>query len=180
MDIATILLYALAVLAVVSGFMLLVTREIVRVAFWLLGSLSGVAGLYVALDADFLAATQVIVYIGGIMVLILFGIMMTNRDRGLRRAEDRGRRSVFTGILVAIGTFIITMAAIAGVTWPMFQPDGAVAPVAGKGAPTTAALGEALLTDYILPFELVSVLLLIVLCGAAYIARRTRGGPSDA
>ena len=165
LDFSLILFWALAVLAVAPGVMILFTRDIVRVAFWLLGSLSGVAGLYVHLGADFLGLTQVLVYIGGVMVLILFGIMMTQRDPSVIEATDVRRRSVLGGIGIALGTFVILAAVITGTGWD--QSAGVPGTV-----PTVRGIGRALLTDYVLPFEIISVLLLLVLCGAAYIARR--------
>lgn len=167
MEFETIVFYALAVMTVLPAFGVMMAGDIVRVAFWLLASLSGVAGLYIMLDADFLGVTQVLVYIGGILVLILFGIMMTHRDPVLvdPDAEER-RRSPFTGIAVALTTFGALMGAILSTGWE---------DTAGRtsGAVTTPDIGRALLSDYVLPFEIVSVLLLVVLCGSAYLARRT-------
>ena len=169
LDFHTIVFYAMGVLCVVPGLMILVTKDIVRVAFWLLASLSGVAGLYFMLDADFLGATQVLVYIGGIMVLILFGIMMTNKDPIMVRAAEKSRRAVVTGLAIAAGTFAALMMVIGGTSWENSMGV--------SGEPTTAGLGRALLTDYVLPFEVISVLLLMVLCGAAYMARREKEKP---
>ena len=170
LDFGTIIFYALAVVAVLPGVMILFTKDIVRVAFWLLAALSGVAGLYIMLDADFLGATQVLVYIGGIMVLILFGIMMTNKDPIMVRAADKTRRATWPGLAVAVVTFAALMLVIGGFDWK----TGAGV----SGAPTTKPLGRMLLTDYVLPFEIISVLLLMVLCGAAYMARRDKE-PTD-
>ena len=167
-----IIFYTLAVTTVVPAVMVMLARDIVRVAFWLLASLSSVAGLYILLGADFLGATQVLVYIGGILVLILFGIMMTHRDPMVQRINDKKRRSVGMGILVAGVTFGVLMSFI---LTTKFQTTGGRA----DGLTTAKPIGRALLTDYVLPFELVSILLLVVLCGAAYIARRERN-PSDA
>ena len=165
MDFESILFYALAALAVIPGVMILVTGEVIRVAFWLLASLCGVAGLYLFLGADFLGLTQVLVYIGGIMVLILFGIMMTNRDPGVARAEDANRRSIFGGLAISLILFLLLFLSITTTQWPDHSQTKSV-------QPTVAGLGRALLTDYVLPFEIISILLLVVLCGAAYLARR--------
>ena len=147
-----------------------VGRRVLAAFFWLLASLSGVAGLYITLDADFLGGTQVLIYIGGILVLILFGIMMTQRDPVLVEATGRKKRSVFTAILVSSCTFGALMSMILSTDW---QTSGGRT----SGAVTTPDLGRALLTDYILPFEIVSVLLLVVLCGSAYVARRREEVP---
>lgn len=164
LDFKTIVFYALAVMAVASGLMVLIARDVVRVAFWLLASLSAVAGFFIMLDADFLGLTQVLVYIGGILVLILFGIMMTNKDPVVLRAQNARKRSMVGGLVVAATTFSALLAVI--MTTGFEQNRGTA------GAATTAPLGLALLTDYVLPFEIISVLLLVVLCGSAYIARR--------
>ena len=165
MEFETIVFYALAVMAVIPAFGVMLAGDIVRVAFWLLASLSGVAGLYIMLDADFLGVTQVLVYIGGILVLILFGIMMTHRDPVLVTMDDDRKRSPFTGLAVTLVTFGALMSVIMGTGWE---------DTAGRasGAVTTPDIGRSLLSDYVLPFEIVSVLLLVVLCGSAYLARR--------
>ena len=162
----TIAFWALAALTLLSGLVILVARDIVRVAFGLLGALGGVAGFYVLLGADFLGFTQVLVYIGGIMVLLLFGIMMTHRDPVMLRRGDTSRAGTFAGVAIAILSG-------AGLTMLVRQTAWKEAP--GGVAPTTAAIGDALMTEYVLPFELISVLLILVLCGAAYIARRKVG-----
>jgi NADH-quinone oxidoreductase subunit J len=163
-----VVFWALAALTLASGAMIVIARDIVRVAFWLLGALGGVAGLYVLLGADFLAFTQVLVYIGGIMVLFLFGIMMTHRDPVLLRRGDTSRAGVAAGILVAVLAGASLLLLIRKTAW--FVAPGPPAP-----EPTTAGIGDALMTGYVLPFELISVLLILVLCGAAYVARRKAG-----
>lgn len=171
-DLQVTIFYALAVAACLPGIFILFARDIVRVAFWLLCALSGVAGLYLLLGADFLGLTQVLVYIGGVMVLILFGIMMTNRDPALNRAVAASRRSVVTGLAIAGTLFALSTLAILRTPWAEVKTEPAT------GA-TVDRLGAELLTGHVLPFEIISVLLLMVLCGAAYIARR-RGEESHA
>lgn len=171
MDVHTITFFALAALTLLSGIMIVVARDIVRVAFWLLGALGGVAGFYVLLGADFLAFTQVLVYIGGIMVLILFGIMMTHRDPIMLRRGETGRVGTFAGLAIAALTAVGLMALISKTAWFVATPT--------DPQPTTASIGEQLMTRFVLPFELISVLLILVLCGAAYIARR-KVGEADA
>ena len=165
-QVQTIAFWALAALTLLSGLAIVVARDIVRVAFGLLGALGGVAGFYVLLGADFVGFTQVLVYIGGIMVLILFGIMMTHRDPVMLRRGDTSRTGSIAGVGIAILTAICLFTLVRKTAW-VERPVEMV--------PTTAAIGDALMTDYVLPFELVSVLLIVVLCGAAYIARRKMG-----
>jgi NADH-quinone oxidoreductase subunit J len=164
MDVPATIFWALAGLTLLSAAMIVIARDIVRVAFWLLGALGGVAGLYVLLGADFLGFTQVLVYIGGIMVLILFGIMMTHRDPVLLRRGDTSRGGVFAGLVVAAATAVGLLVLVRKTAWATSEVP--------EPAPTSTRIGEELMTGYVLPFELISVLLVVVLCGAAYVARR--------
>ena len=164
MDLKEIMFYVFAATTLGSGLMVTLSKDIVRVAFWLLSALMGVAGLYLILGADFVGFTQVMVYVGGILILILFGIMMTNKDPILLRRGETSKGVVVAGLGVAAVTATALVVMLRGTAWKSAAPDAM--------PPTTARLGEELLTRYILPFELISVLLLVVLCGAAYIARR--------
>lgn len=153
--------WVFAALAVIPGLFILITRDIVRAAFWLLGALFGFAGLYMVIGADFLAFTQVLVYIGGILVLILFGVMLTHKD------PLTVRRTRFTGQIVP---GIIVLGLI--LTGVMYMVSSTV--WVGEEAapePATAKIGDLLMTKFILPFEVVSVVLLAALVGAVYIAR---------
>jgi NADH-quinone oxidoreductase subunit J len=151
-----------AALAVAPALMLVASRDVVRAAFLLLGSLAGVAGLYGLLGADFVAFTQVVVYIGGILILLLFGVMLTSRDPVVV-----GRAP--THALVAPGVLAGGIALLSGL-WVALRVPWRTAPAAAR--PTSTELGELLTTRWVLPFEVVSVLLLAALLGAAAIARR--------
>ncbi len=164
MDLKEIMFYVFAATTLGSGLMVTLSKDIVRVAFWLLAALMGVAGLYLLLGADFVGFTQVMVYVGGILILILFGIMMTNKDPVLLKRGETSKGVVVVGLGVAAVTATALVVMLRSTVWKSAPPDAM--------PPTTARLGEELLTRYILPFELISVLLLVVLCGAAYIARR--------
>jgi len=160
--------YALAALSVVPAVAIFFARDVVRQAFWLLGTLTGFAGLYLLLGADFLGFTQILVYIGGIMILLLFGVMLTHRGRSLG-ARTEQMRNVPAG-LAAVGI------GVAGAWVAIRAAVAALGPVKlDAPSPTTADIGLGLLTDYVLPFELVSVVLLAALVGAAYVARRGTG-----
>ena len=168
--------YFFAAVSVLPGIFVLATRDIVRAAFWLLAALSGFAGLYVLLGADFLAVTQVIVYLGGILILILFGVMLTHRDPALVRRMRR-LNIVVPGIA---GGLTLAVAVLLAMLRSRFAVgEGAAAAVKYndyKG--TTTDLANLLVRasdggrSYMLAFELASVLLLAALVGAAYIARR--------
>ena len=159
---APVLFYLLA--AVTVGFAILVafSRNIVHSAFALVGSFMGVAGIYVALAADFLAIVQVLLYIGGIVVLMLFAVMLTHRIADVRVSNRTVGR---LPALVVMGIVGSSMGyAILHTTWHAATP--------ADPTPTTAAIGNAFLTTYVLPFELASVVLLSALIGAVVLSRK--------
>lgn len=163
--------YTFAALTIVPSIMIVLAKDVVRAAFLLLGSLAGVAGLYGMLGADFVCFTQVVVYIGGILILLLFGVMLTNRDPILLH-----RAPTHTLVLPGLFAGVVFLLALLYVTFNVNWNTGTFG--LGNGKPTSADLGDLLMTDFMLPFEVVSVLLLVALVGAAAIARR-RGDTSE-
>jgi NADH-quinone oxidoreductase subunit J len=160
-----VVFWIFAATAVGPALALLLTRDIVRQAFWLLLSLSGFAGLYLCLGADFLGFTQVIVYIGGILVLFLFGVMLTHKgDVPLK--EESGWSLVLPG--TAVGAFTMGLLLYTVLKTPWREEARAV-------DQTVESIGARVMSTFILPFEVVSVLLLVALVGATYIARRKGG-----
>ena len=154
-------------LTVIPCFWVALSSNIVHAAFSLLITLFGIAGLYVLLGADFIGVIQVIVYIGGILVLIIFGAMMTQRGKLLPLSIQLPGKvfgAVLTGIILAALLLVATRS-----LWP-------VAAVLGEPQPTSAAIGDLLLGKYLIPFEIASVLLLAALVGAVLIVRRSVGG----
>lgn len=153
---------AIVAVTLSSAFVVVTARNLVRAAFALLFTLGGMAGLYVYLAADFLAATQIIVYVGGILVLILFGVMLTNKIVSVELYQGSAR--VGRSMLLFAGLLFVLFSVFFNTDWPM------------KGRPqmppTSQAIGRAFMTDFLLPFEVVSILLLAALIGAVYIARR--------
>lgn len=157
-----VLFYLLAAVTIGFAAMVAFSRNIVHSAFALVGSFMGVAGVYVALAADFLAIVQILLYIGGIVVLILFAVMLTHRIADVR-VSNRTVGSL--PALACLGVVGVSMAyAILHTTWHAVQP--------GEPTPTTAAIGNAFLTTYVLPFELASVVLLAALIGAVVLSRK--------
>ncbi len=152
---------ALALLTLVSALGVALARNILYSAFSLLGTLGGVAGLYLYLGADFLGVAQLIIYVGGILVLILFAVLLTNR------IGEVGISNLSAGVAVAAPPAVAVLALTTRVAlrtpWPATE---AVA------APVTARLGDAFLQEYLMPFELASLILLMALVGAMVIARR--------
>jgi len=156
--------YLLAVLCVGSAAVVVLARSLIYSAFALLGTFFGVAGLYLLLGADFLAATQLLIYVGGILVLLLFGVMLTHKIYDL---DLRSEVTQFApAAIVSAGVFAALALTATRVQWAV-----------GPGrlpAPTTREFGRAFLGEYLLPFEAASVLLLVALMGAAMIVRRSR------
>ena len=152
----------ISLLVIISAFGVVVSSNLVHSAVALLFTLFGVAGLYIFLYADFLAATQVVVYVGGILVLIIFGVMLTNKIDTPSIASSSSNQ-VFGFILSSL-MFTILLGVIFTTDWytnSIMVTDGTVRPI-----------GRMLLNKYLLPFELVSVLLLGALVGASMLSRK--------
>lgn len=162
MDLFDIIFYFFALITVASAVIVVFSRNIVYSAFSLLFTFFGVAGLYVLLNADFLAVTQLLIYVGGILVLLVFGVMLT---RNLTNVELK------TGALQTVPAYVI-IAVIAGTLCGIFWITNWRVVPSGDISGTTSLLGKLLMTDYLLPFETASVVLLIALIGAVIIARR--------
>ena len=182
-----VVFFGAAAVAVASAIVAASAPKIVHAGFGLLGAFFGVAVLYAMLGADFVALAQVIVYIGGILVLIVFGVLLTGRVRSNLGLSEKGKPTlaIVVGLLVFAGLFF-------GIRATDFE---AMADP-GPPQPTTSRIGHAFLNVpmsgealekagisaeqaekeavYLVPFELASVLLLAGLVGAAYLARRRR------
>ena len=138
--------------------------SIVYSAFLLGGVFLSVAGLYLLLNASFVAAAQVLVYVGAVNVLILFAIMLVNKKETMAAIPGLGLRRLLSG-LVCGGLFALLIRVAFTTPWALPGP----VPV---GEEATIRLGEHLFSDYLLPFELASVLLLMAMIGAIVLARR--------
>ncbi len=152
-----------AVLVVVTGFWVVTAKNLVHSAVALMGTLFGVAGLYVFLYADFLAATQVVIYVGGILVLIIFGVMLTHRITTPVLIQTSMPNRFLAGTVV----FIVFM----GLSALMYRTPWHRGEL-GVEVSTVSVIGTSLMTRYLLHFEVASVLLLLALLGAAYLSRR--------
>ena len=162
MEIATAIFYLIAAITLVSAAVVAFSRNIVYSAFSLLGTFAGVAGMYVFLGADFVAAVQVLIYVGGILVLILFAVMLTHRITDVEitnRAVGRIPALVVVGILV-----LLLVETIRETPWAKAKEI--------FYAPTTSRIGDLFLADYLLPFELASLVLLAALIGAVFLSRK--------
>lgn len=161
-DLFSLVFYLLAAVTVVSAAGVALSNNIVYSAFALMGTLLGAAGLFVMLAADFVAVIQVLIYVGGILVLMLFAVMLTHRVADVRISNRAlGRWPTLLAIAV-IGALMGHTVRIT--TWHQVDP---AAP-----APTTYGIGDGFLTTYVLPFELASIVLLAALVGAVVLSRK--------
>lgn len=166
MDIKLIIFFSISVLTVLFAAVVAFSRNIIYSAFALLGVFAGVFGLYILLSADFVAIVQLVVYIGGILVLILFAVMLTTRidlASGQRRLLNRAMEPVAA---------LIGAAVLGGAIWYSLTRVKWMNANRETFLPTTALIGNKLLQEYLLPFEMVSLLLVLVLVGAVILARR--------
>jgi NADH-quinone oxidoreductase subunit J len=161
MPIAEIVFWLVAAFTIVSASLVVFNNQLLYSAIALLFSLFGVAGLYIFLWADFIAGIQLIVYIGGINVLIIFGIMLTNKISSVRLSQTNVQQGV--GAVVALWLFILISLVISKTSWLQIE--------ASEPTETVSAIGTLLLSKYLLPFEAISLLLLGALIGAALLSR---------
>ena len=163
--------WAFAGVAIASALLCITRRSPVASALWLVNTLFNLAAIYVLLDAHFIAAVQVLVYAGAIMVLFLFVIMLLNLGRA-GPTDIRGARGKLVagvaGLVLAAELIVLRLAAPPG---DLQLPAGAVAQtVAAAGA--VRAVGQPLFQSYLVPFEITSVLLLAAIVGAVVLAKR--------
>ena len=155
--------FGLSGLVIAASSLIAFSRNLVYSAFALLGTFVGVAGFFVLLGADFIAIIQLLVYIGGIMVLYLFAVLMTS---GIHNVKLTNQSIAVKAAVPAAFLILILLGKL------IYSTQWFVAEEPAKFAPTTARIGDALLTEYLLPFELASVMLLGVLVGAIALGRR--------
>jgi NADH-quinone oxidoreductase subunit J len=164
MTVIQVVFFLVAAFTTAAAFLVVLAKNIVHCAIALVFTFFGVAALYVLLDAEFLAAVQVLLYVGGITILLLFAIMLTSRisARGVRIMNEQ------VGMSAVVVFAIFALMAIASLKG--FALVGSPPPASYA----TASLGRLLLTSFVLPFEAVSFLLLAAMVGAIILARRER------
>jgi len=171
-----VLFYVIAAITVISAAGVAFSPNIVYSAFSLMGAFMGVAGLYVFLAADFVAVVQVLIYVGGILVLTLFAVMLTHRIADVR-ISNRSVGALPSLLIIAVIGGVMGKA-ILGAGWKTATAEDAIRGVVEGQASvwpptqTTYAIGNAFLNEYILPFELASVVLLAALIGAVVVSRK--------
>lgn len=158
-----VIFWVIWALVAVSAMIVAFSKNLVYSVFSLLATFVGVAGIYIFLNADFLAVTQIVIYVGGILVLLVFGIMLTNRIVVAKITQSSLQRS--TGLLVVGILFLILVLTLLEQPWPL-------AASAAEFDSTVNKIGQLLFGDYLILFEVASVLLLGALIGAATLARK--------
>jgi NADH:ubiquinone oxidoreductase subunit 6 (subunit J) len=144
--------------------------NVVRMAFYLVLSLAATAGLFFLAGADFVAAMQILIYVGGTLVLLVFGVMLTSQERFVSMKTSQSEMMI-AGLVGACLLALLVWAAVSVPEWRgLSRADVEAIPL----QPTATQVGLGLLGPYLLVFEIISVHLLVVLIGAAYLARAKR------
>lgn len=167
MTLVEVLFAGLAVVTLASGLLVVTTRQLVHAALWLVVCLGSVAGCYLLLSAEFVAWVQVLIYVGAVVVLLLFGLMLTRAPIGRSSDLDAPAGQRLLAALVALGlaTVVVAVSVDAFAGEDIALGDAAV-------AGTSTAAGSAIFRSWVLPFEVLSVLLLAALIGAIVLSRR--------
>ncbi|MDD5363110.1 MAG: NADH-quinone oxidoreductase subunit J [Ignavibacteria bacterium] len=164
MPYTSILFYVLALIIVVSAIIVVFNKNVIHSAFSLFFTLFAVSGIYVLLKADFIAITQIMVYVGGILILLIFGVMLTTKITDVELKTKN--LNVIPSILFSVGIITILIFVVFSTKWNLKQ--------AVENEETVTQIGTLLLSTYLLPFEIASVLLLVALIGSAMFARRIK------
>ncbi|WP_337044862.1 NADH-quinone oxidoreductase subunit J family protein [Emticicia sp. 17c] len=164
--------FVFAFITVGGALYLLFTRNVLYAAYSLLVTLLGVAGLYVFAGADFLAVSQIMIYVGGILILMIFGIMLTNKKKEQQKSDQLNKILVshhnrFWVVLVAGALFL-------GFLKVIFEANFHIIGKNMHEGTTVKKIGVELMTNYVFAFEIIGLLLLAALIGAAYIAKKEK------
>ncbi len=165
-----ILFYMLAAVVVIFAALTVLARNPVRSAVYLISALIGIAGLFLLQEAEFVAAVQILVYVGGIMVLFLFVILLVNVRETL--GQPKANKQATTGIILALvlGGELLFFLGTGARFFQGKEPDPSV--IAKVQTMNTESVGTVLYTTYLLPFEIASVLLLVAIVGAVVLSKK--------
>lgn len=164
MPYTTILFYVLALIIVVSAVMVVFNKNVVHSAFSLFFTLFAISGIFVLLKADFIALTQIMVYVGGILILLIFGVMMTTKVTNVELKTKN--LNTIPSLVFSIGIVTILIFIIFSTKWNIRSGI--------ESEETITQIGIMLLSKYLLPFEIASIVLLVALIGSAMFARRIK------
>ena len=165
----TVLFYIFAAMTLAGAIFTITRRNAVHSAISLIVSLMGVAGLYLMQQAEFLFAVQIVLYIGGIMVLFLFVIMLVNLDEAAKERQFNGYWAIGLAAVAAVGAELGYFFYKGGPD--AFRIEGVVA-AAPSAIGNTEAIADALFSEYLLPFEIASILLLVAVVGSVVMAKK--------
>ena len=168
MTLTQIIFIVFAAITLLSGLFCVTTRNMFHAALYLVVSLFGVASTFAMLEASFLAAAQLIVYVGAVAILIIFAVMLTRGGAGSLSTKRTFNTQAGLAAVVTAVTLFILLRVVPFFNYPVQNAD--------VPADLLPKLGQALVNDFALPFEVASVLLLAALVGAIYIARERRKG----
>lgn len=157
----SIAFWVLAIILVGSALSVVLSKNLFHAVLWLALALTGTAGIFLLLDAEFLAAVQLLLYAGGVITVVVFAIVVTERLVGERLSQTS--RHLAAGAVVSLAIFTLLVRAIGQRPLAMTRP-----PMTGD---LTRMIGESVLTTFVLPFELLGVLMLAAMMGAMYFAR---------
>ncbi|MEJ7778348.1 MAG: NADH-quinone oxidoreductase subunit J [Daejeonella sp.] len=170
-----LIFYFFGALTLISALLVVSIRNLVRSIFLFFVTIFSLAAMFVFALADFIAVTQVVIYAGGVLVLMLFAFMLSNREllKGLQSTKDGFKLNHFAGLMIALGFLFLIVTAIINtdipeVTW--LKENNII----GQNDNTIHQIGINTMTRYILPFEMVSVFLMMALIGAAHLARKEK------
>ncbi len=161
-EVSQLVFYLLSFVIIISAIYVVTLRNIFHSALFLILTLFAVAGIYIMLNAEFLAAVQVLIYVGAISILIIFAIMLTSQlaNKQIRQSNEQ----VMIGIFICSGFLLASLGSIANTVWRIVE----------KPLPenNTLTMGKLLMNEFVLPFEIVSIVLLAALIGAVVLARK--------
>ncbi len=162
MNLFDIIFYGTAIITIGSAGVVVFSRNVAYAAFSLLFTFSGAAIIYVLLNADFIAVTQLLIYVGGILILLIFGVMLTTNMTNVELTTQTLKALPATIITAVISALLVST--MISTRWVQKEPM--------NQDTTIMQIGELLLTKYLLPFEVASIVLLVAMMGAAFLARR--------
>ncbi|MEW5803681.1 MAG: NADH-quinone oxidoreductase subunit J [bacterium] len=160
----------LAIITIVAGIVMVSADNIARSIYSHVLALLGIAGIYILLYAEFMAGVQVLIYAGGVSIMLLFALMLTKPAKGVVRALDHPKR--VPAFITSVVLFGLLMFGIITTKWPVqaHQPSIIMAP---------EAIGKVMFVHYVLPFEIVSIILLVALIGAVVIGGKEENTPDE-
>ncbi|MDP4678804.1 MAG: NADH-quinone oxidoreductase subunit J [Cyclobacteriaceae bacterium] len=164
-DLNVVAFYMLAGMSVCSALMIVFSKNVVQSIFLLVVVFVGIAGIYMISNAEFVGVTQILVYVGGILILLMFGIMLTNRMEG--QELTTGHKRLVPAVIVGVALMFILTSTVLKYS-NSFQLSGQVKDF-HSGMTNTQSIGINLMTDQVLALEITAILLLVALVGAAYL-----------